>query len=29
MDLTRGEMLEGCFDGLLGMLRGLLGEGGV
>jgi hypothetical protein len=29
MDLTRGQMLEGYFDGLIGGLRGLLGEGGA
>jgi hypothetical protein len=29
VDLTRGQRLEGCFDGLLGMLRGLPGEGGA
>jgi hypothetical protein len=29
VDLTRGQMLEGYFDGLLGKLRGLLGEGGA
>jgi hypothetical protein len=28
MDLTRGQMLEGYFDALIGGLRGLLGEGG-
>jgi hypothetical protein len=27
MDLTRGQMMEGYFDGLIGGLRGLLGEG--
>jgi hypothetical protein len=29
MDLTRGELLEGCFDRLIEKLRGLLGEGGA
>jgi hypothetical protein len=29
MDLTRGQILEGYFDGLIGKLQGLLGEGGA